>query len=514
MVIGDLLKKSAECYPNKTAIICGDSETSYKELNETANKVANALVRLNLPRNTKLSILSANQFDYPSIYFGAAKSGYVLAHLSSRFTNDELQHVINSTDIGLIFVHADLLDNLLSVRELTPTLSNIVVFGGSFSDYDSLCSFEVFIDRALATEPKVEIDETDAFSITYTGGTTGFPKGVVVNHASRIIGSVRAEREFNMVAEDINCCSTPLFHIAGLFVWFQTSIKMGSTCVLLPAWDPENFIDLVENKNVTGAFLVPTQINSVLNHPNFSEIRLKNWRYCSHGGAPTSIAQLERMHEKLPNVIWEEQYGQSESGNLTIRPYKFSMEKAGSVGRPFKDVDLAIFDKDGNELSVGMSGEVVTKGIQNMMHYYNDPEQTRETFTPDGWLKTGDIGYLDQDGFLYLVDRSKDMIISGGENIFPTEIENALYRHPDVDECAVFGIPDDYWGELPAAHVILKDNTVTKEDDLIEFCTSQIARHKRPRSIKFVDSLPKTAVGKIQKNVLREPYWKEGSRKI
>jgi len=514
MVIGDLLKNSAERHPNKTAIILGAFKASFKELNEASNRIANALLKENLPNNTNLAILSSNQFDYPAIYFGAAKSGQVLAHLSSRFTNEELLNVVKKTDISAIFVHIDLLENLLSIRNKIPNLSRVIIFGGVKPEKGDLCSLEEFIEKASANEPEVSIDAKDAFAITYTGGTTGFPKGVVVNHASRIIGSVRAEREFNMMSSDINCCSTPLFHIAGLFVWFQTSIKMGCTSVLLPAWDPEKFIDLIENWKVTGAFLVPTQINSVLSHRNFSNERLKNWRYCSHGGAPTSTVQLERMHEQLPNVIWEEQYGQSEAGNLTIRPGEFSLKKASSVGRAFSDVNLAIIDQDEKKLATGQSGEVVTKGIQTMMHYYNDPDQTRETFTSDGWLKTGDIGYLDADGFLFLVDRSKDMIISGGENIFPTEIENALYSHSDVNECAVFGIPDDYWGELPAAHVILKTGTTVTEEELIDFCGSKIARHKRPRLIKLVDFLPKTAVGKIQKNVLREPYWDGRDRAI
>jgi acyl-CoA synthetase (AMP-forming)/AMP-acid ligase II len=220
------------------------------------------------------------------------------------------------------------------------------------------------------------------------------------------------------------------------------------------------------------------------------------------------------MLEMLPDVIWEEQYGQSEAGNLTVRPNLFTLRKAPSVGRAFNDVELAIFDQNEIELPVGESGEVVTKGIQTMMYYYNDPDQTREVFTSDGWLKTGDIGYIDSEGFLFLVDRSKDMIISGGENIFPTEIENALYSHPDVHECAVFGVPDDHWGELPAAHVIVKADKVITESELEAHCVSMISRHKRPRLIKFVKFLPKTAVGKIQKNIIREPYWLERDRSI
>jgi acyl-CoA synthetase (AMP-forming)/AMP-acid ligase II len=514
MLIGDILTQSAERLPEKPAIILDDQQVSYQELNEAANRLANALIDQGLTTGNNLAILSANQFDYPAIYFGAAKSGGVLAHLSARFNAHELMHVINKTDIGLVFVHVDLLDAILGVRCDTPDLERIVVFGGDALSGDGLISLQEFIGTASTEEPEVKIEETDAFAITYTGGTTGFPKGVVVNHASRIVGSVRAEREFELKSEDINCCSTPLFHIAGLFVWFQTSIKMGCTCIMLPAWNPDKFIDLVENDGVTGAFLVPTQINSVISHPEFTSERLKNWRYCSHGGAPTSVAQLERMLEKLPNVIWEEQYGQSESGNLTVRPKEFTLSKAASVGRAFSDVDLAVIDRDEKQLDAGEPGEVVTKGVQTMMKYYQDPRQTEDAYTADGWLKTGDIGYIDEDGFLFLVDRSKDMIISGGENIYPTEIENALYTHPAVNECAVFGIPDDHWGELPAAHVVLEAGQTATEEELIDFCAIEIARHKRPRLIKFVESMPKTAVGKIQKNVIRESYWTKRDRAI
>ena len=509
MLIGDLLKNSAEVHPDKPAIISGELTASYKELSDAANKIANAILAQELKKNSNLGILSTNQFDYPAIYFGAARSGKVLAHLSSRFTNEELLQVINKTDISLIFVHIDLLEKLLSIRDLVPQLSNIIVFGHYQPIRGNVSSLSDFVADISSNEPDVIIKQTDAFSITFTGGTTGFPKGVVVNHASRIIGSIRAEREFDINVNDINCCSTPLFHIAGLFVWFQTCIKVGCTCILLPAWNPEEFIDLVENSGVTGAFLVPTQINSILSHPDFSRERLKNWRYCSHGGAPTSSAQLKRMLKQLPDVNWEEQYGQSEAGNLTVRPKLFTLKKAASVGRAFSDLELAIIDRNEVRLPTGKSGEVVTKGVHTMMYYYNDPDQTAEVFTSDGWLKTGDIGYLDSEGFLFLVDRSKDMIISGGENIYPTEIENALYSHRDVYECAVFGIPDDHWGELPAAHIILKEGKIITERELEEHCISKISRHKRPRLIKFVKFLPKTAVGKIQKNIIREPYWSE-----
>ena len=213
-------------------------------------------------------------------------------------------------------------------------------------------------------------------------------------------------------------------------------------------------------------------------------------------------------------MIWVEQYGQSESGNLTVRPPEFCRAKMASAGRAFQDLEMAIFDADDNPLPPGEIGELVTRGTHVMIGYYKNPEQTAETINGDGWIKTGDVGYIDADGFLFLVDRTKDLIISGGENIYPSEIENVLYRHAAVQECAVFGIPDEYWGELPAAHIVLEAGQKAGEDELMEFCIERLARHKRPRMIKFVEELPKTAVGKIQKNIIREQYWAGTERTI
>ena len=375
-------------------------------------------------------------------------------------------------------------------------------------------TLEEFIGDATAEAPSVTITEKDPFAITYTGGTTGFPKGVVVSHESRVIGSVRAGREMDIRDDDIICCSSPLFHIAGLFIWMQTGIMKGLTCVVMPAWDPMVFMDLTEEHGITAAFMVPTQINGVISHPEFSTEKLASLRYMNFGASPTTLAQLKRQVAALPNVTWQEQYGQTEAGNLTVRPVEYNLTKPESVGRAYSDLDLAILDLNDQPLPPGEPGEVVTRGINAMLYYYKEPAQTKEAVTADGWLKTGDIGYLDEEGFLFLVDRSKDMIISGGENIYPTEVESALYQHEAVNECAVFGIPDDHWGELPAAHVVLAAGKSISEDELMDYCADVIARHKRPRLIKFVDSLPKTAVGKIQKNTIKAPYWTDRGSKI
>ena len=514
MLIGEILTETAITYPVKLAIICGENKMTYSELENSSNQLANALVKEGLVKGRNIGIFSTNRVEYPIIFFGAAKSGCTLAHMSARFTHDELHNVINKTDIEVIFVHSLLLNTIVKIRDKVPQVKKIIVFGAKKTVSKDIEVFEKFVENQSTDLPNVSISENDPFAITYTGGTTGFPKGVVVNHKSRLVGSIRAEREMEIAPSDIMCCSSPLFHIAGLFIWFQTGVLMGLTSVIMPAWDPEEFMDLVEKHDITAAFMVPTQINSIISHKAFDQKKLKTLRYINYGASPTSLTQLKKQIEMLPNVIWQEQYGQTEAGNLTVRSPEFNLTKSGSVGRPYYDIELAIFDRNDEPLATGEIGEVVTRGVNVMMNYYKEREKTEEVFTHNGWIKTGDVGYLDEDGFLFLVDRSKDMIISGGENIYPTEIEDALYTHTAVNECAVFGIPDDHWGELPAAHVVLELGKKISEEELIKYCSIKIARHKRPRLVKFVESLPKSAVGKIQKNSIRQSYWVKLDKKI
>ncbi|MEE2760635.1 MAG: AMP-binding protein [Pseudomonadota bacterium] len=512
MLIGEILENTAAQLPDKPAIVAGGFSQSYRELDLAANRFANALVREGLGKGHNIAIYSANQPEYAAIYFGAARSGAVLAHMSVRFSIDELRHVIDGTDIEAIFVHAALVETLAGIRGDLPKLKRVIVFGRAVpAETESLGDF---IGDALETKPDVAISDDEAFAITYTGGTTGFPKGVVAGHQSRVIGCQRAQREFGLLEDDVFCCSTPLFHIAGLFVWFQTGVLIGNTLVFMPAWDAGEFMRLVEEDGVTASFMIPTQINGIISHPEFSPERLEGWRYGNFGGAPNPVAQMQKMLDVLPEVIWVEQYGQSESGNLTVRPPEFCTTKMASAGRAFQDLEMTIFDGDDKPLPPGEIGELVTRGEHVMIGYYKNEEATKAVINADSWIRTGDVGYIDEDGFLYLVDRSKDMIIAGGENIYPSEIEAALYSHNAVNECAVFGIPDDYWGELPAAHVVLGVGAAINEQELMDYCIERLARHKRPRMIKFVDELPKTAVGKIQKNVIRAFYWAETERTI
>jgi acyl-CoA synthetase (AMP-forming)/AMP-acid ligase II len=295
----------------------------------------------------------------------------------------------------------------------------------------------------------------------------------------------------------------------------------GTTVVLMPRWDPARFLAAAERHRATMGFLVPTMVNGIFGDPGFAPGRLASMRLLNYGGAPMPVPLLERVLETMPRLRMLDHYGQSEGGALAWRPPERARDKPASNGIPFACTQVAFFDSDGRRLpddarGPGALGELCVKGPQNCAGYYREPEQTAALFTPDGWLKTGDIGYRDEEGFLFLVDRAKDMIIAGGENIYPAEIENALFQHPAVKECAVFGIPDAHWGEVPAAHVVLAEGTAGRlsPEALADFVAARIARHKRPRLIKFVDALPKTAIGKVQKNLLRKPYWEGRAKAI
>ncbi len=513
--IGDILRETASRAPQRTAIIDGAVHLSYGELDRLADRFANALLAHDLGEGHTVAILAPNQADYPVFYFGAARTGCLQAHLPTRYTADDLIRVIARTDIEAVFVDPELLPALNEARADLPGLRIVVCIGLETAKLTGdAISLDDFLADAREVPCPVRIDADAPFCITYTGGTTGHPKGVLVNHAARVMSAELAWPVFRLAEEDIVFLASPLFHVAGLFSWFTTGIQGGCTFVLLHHWDPGGFIDLVAKEGITAACMVPTQINGLVSSERFSKSKLKSLRYINYGGAPMPDALLDRVLGHFPDMIMFEHYGQSEIGPACYRAPERAHEKVGSVGVPFAELELKIVDLQGATVPLGEVGEVTVKASYLFMEYYRDPGQTAAAFTKDGWLKTGDLGFRDEEGFLYLVDRAKDMIISGGENLYPAEIENALYAHEAVAEAAVFGIPDDHWGEIPAAHIVLKPGAEVEAAEIEDFVATKIARHKRPRLIAFVDSLPKTSIGKVRKNVLREPYWRDRERQI
>jgi acyl-CoA synthetase (AMP-forming)/AMP-acid ligase II len=518
MLTGDILRVAASRVPDKIMLVGQGHRWSFAEADAKTNQFANALIAAGLASGARVAIMSSNRPEYALSYFGIARSGHVSAHVSFRSSVEEAAFVLNLVEAELIIFESRFAGLVDEARESVASLSRFVFLddgSGSEQNVTGAVSFPDFINSHPESSPVVEIQEDDPVAITFTGGTTGFPKAVLVNHKARSATAYAAAIDFDIDERDVVLCATPLFHTAGLFVWFVNAVMMGARAVMQSAWDPVEFLDTVDREKVTAAFLVPSQLNDLVSHPEFSTAKLGTLRKMGFAGAPMSKALFERIQDALPDVEFTENYGQSEVCPITIRRPWHPREKMGSVGRPAFNVEIEVSDSSGNILPRGEVGEVIVRSEQAFTEYYNDPEQTARAFrNRDGWIWTGDVGQIDEDGFLTLVDRAKDMLVSGGENIYPAELENVLYKHDAVAECAVFGIPHEQWGEVPAAHVVLVSDCDCTEQQLIDFCAAKVARFKRPRLVKFVDSLPKTAVGKIQKVVLREAYWTDRDKNI
>jgi acyl-CoA synthetase (AMP-forming)/AMP-acid ligase II len=515
MLTGDVLRLTARRVPNRTAVVCGGERLDYRTLEEDANRFAHALHGAGLGAGDKLAIMAPNVARYPVVHFGAAKSGCVLVHLSVRYAVDELAYVLNKAEVELLVVEQGLVDLVVEARARLSRLRQVVVIGGRDGRLPDGLGFADFIAGQPAQPPALELREDDPFAMTYTGGTTGFPKGVLVDHRRRTLTLLQAGAEFGIDERDIVAVVTPLFHCVGLFVWYQPMVFQGATCVFLERWEPRQFVDMVEREGVTAAFLVPTQLNDLALLPDLDTARLASLAKVGFAGAPMPAAVMEALLELFPEVQFTEHYGQSETGPLTVKPPWRLRDKLASIGRPAIGIEALVVDAEGKPVAPGEVGEIVTRGDHLLCEYFDEPEQTAALYkSGDGWLWTGDLATVDEDGFLTLVDRSKDMIITGGENVYPAEIENALYGHEAIAECAAFGVPHERLGEVAAAAVVLKPGAEVSADELIEFCADRIARFKRPRRVDFMEALPKTAIGKVQRNLLREPFWRDRERRI
>lgn len=510
MLTGDMLRRSAERFPRKPAVLWQGTALTYAELDARANQLANALVDRGLRKGAKVGIVCRNRTEYAVTFFGVARSGGVLVNVSVLYAPEELQFVLNKADIEILLIEDQFREKFDEIRDQLPKLSSVFVIGEAG---DGTASFDSLVASGAPQAPSVEIDEDDPFCMTYTGGTTGRPKGVLTSHRNRAITAHTVMVEEAIDERDVVGIVTPMFHVAALNIMFQPAILAGATVTLLSKWSVADFTAMVRQTNMTAAFMVPTQAAMLITDVGFNSADFQEWTKLSFAGAPMPDWVQRELLEKLPSLKLTQIYGQSEVGVLTSLRYWYMPEKLSSIGRQAYNVDVAVVDPDGVPVKPGNIGEIVSRGENVMLEYYNEPEQTASFFR-HGWGWTGDLATIDEEGFITLVDRSKDMIISGGENVYPKEIENVLYELPAVAECAVFGVPDDKWGEVPAAYLLLHPGAHLDEQAVVNHCAEQLARFKRPRLVKFVTSFPKTPIGKIQKNVLREPYWKDREKKI
>ncbi len=528
MLTGDMLRRSAERFPHKPAVIRDATRLTYAELDAAANRFARALLQCGLPKGAKVAIVSRNLPEYAVAFFGAARSGLVLVNVSVLYAPDELAWVLQKADAQVLLFDAMFADKVCQVLPQCPAIGHVVRIdspeaagnagGGWPAGTPAATGFDTFIAAQPSDDPGVALDERDAFCMTYTGGTTGRPKGVLCSHRARAVTAHTVVVEEALDERDVVAIVTPMFHVAALNIMFQPAMLVGATVSFVTPWSPEKFMATCARDAVTAAFMVPTQANTLVTHAGFDAAALASWRKLSFAGAPMpDWVQLE-LQKKLPNLLLTQIYGQSEMGVLTALRHWNLPQHLGSIGRQAFNVDIGLFDRQGAPVAPGELGEIASRGDNLMLGYYNEPEQTAAFYKfPDhlpGWGFTGDVGTIDADGFVTLVDRAKDMLISGGENVYPKEIEDVLYQLPQVAECAVFGVPDAKFGELPAAYLLLKPGEVLDEAQVLAHVESRLARLKRPRLIRFVTEFPKTPIGKIQKNLLKEPHWQGHGKKL
>jgi acyl-CoA synthetase (AMP-forming)/AMP-acid ligase II len=497
--LGEILRRAARRAPEKTAVIADGRRLRFGEYDRLADRFANFLIARGVRPGDRIASLLLNGPDYGVVHFGNARAGSVLVHIPPLYAPAEIEDIVERTRPRVLVVDAAVRERLgAGVWSRTPT---VVVAGGLAGE--GAYGFDDAIAAAEDGSPRPDIDPAAPVAMTFTGGTTGRPKGAVVSHTARYVSASSTAREHQVTAEDVVGVVVPMFHAVGLMIWYQAAILRGSTAVLFRKWDPAEFIAATERHGISSVFLVPVQVRDLLRSPVFDRERLASLRNIGVGGAPTPPGLIEECRKALPHCGYTDHYGQSETGPLTILKPRDTEAHAGTVGRAAEGVDLRIVDADGNPVPPGTVGELVTRGPYMMEGYFGDEEETARYFR-NGWGWTGDLAKSDEAGYITLVGRSREIIISGGFNIHPSEIETALTTHPAVEDCTVFGVPDDRWGEAPIAYVVRADEV--SADALITHCTHHLARYKRPREVVFVNTIPRTPSGKVQKHHLRTTY--------
>ncbi|MEE2956903.1 MAG: class I adenylate-forming enzyme family protein [Pseudomonadota bacterium] len=508
MLTGDILRLSADRHPNKIAFIYRKRLMTYGEVGQSANRFANGLMSYGISIGDTWAIMSRNSPEYAISIFGGSQTGGLLVNLLPAYAPDELVTILNKTKVTLIVVEEIFQEKISTITDRLPNLKTVVVIGQP--GYDGWIPFDRFIAAQTDRNIDLGLSENTPFAMTFTGGTTGLPKGAMVSHQARFVSTYTTAIEHGVTETDIVGMITPFYHAMGSLVWLPTALYVGATAVIFDSWDPDDFAIQTEGHDITCSFMVPIQLRELLTDSHFDPKSLKTLNNIACGGATSPPGLVSDVNEKMPNTLFTNHYGQSETGPICFYRPSHPRKFANTVGRNAIGVELDIVDKNGNSVEVDESGEIIVRGPFLMTGYYDDPKETNSYFrNNDGWGWTGDLATKDKEGFITLVGRSKDMIVSGGVNIYPREVEIVLEKHPSIVDCTVFGIPDKRWGEALVGYIVAKDGSTPHTEDILNHCTEHLARFKRPKIIRIVDTIPKTPSGKVQKPKLRETFLKE-----
>ena len=518
MLVTHYLRRGIKLYGQKVCVVDGDKRFTYEEFGDRVNRLSNALLIMGVMPGDRVALLGPNDHRILECYYGVVQIGSILTCLNIRLAPEELLYILNHCGVKVILVDYEYTNLITPILKKLETIQKFILLTNGdmpsdidWPDYDSLITA-----ASTKAPPEPQMDENDVAEIFYTSGTTARPKGVMLTHRNLCANANAYMTTLALKDSDVQLHTVPLFHVNG---WGapHALTAVGGKHVMIRKFRAKDVFKAIQQEGVTIGAMVPAMLNTLLNFPDYKKYKLDTWKKLILGGAPVPVSFIKMAAKKF-GVDAHVVYGMTEASPIVTMATLKSHLKELPQGKQYKlkskagieviGVEVRVVGKDGKDVKDdGIEvGEIITRGNNVMKGYWRDPEATNKTII-DGWLHTGDLATIDKDRYINIVDRDKDMIITGGENVASAEIEMSLYSHPAVLECAVIGVPDPKWGEAPKALVMLKPGKRATAEELLAHCAKKLAKFKIPKSVEFIESLPKTGTNKIQKNVLREKYW-------
>jgi fatty-acyl-CoA synthase len=502
MNVGDWIRKWSLLQPQKKALYFEDRPFTYQEVNHRTNQLCHLLLEIGVKKGDRVAVLLHNCHQYIEIFFGLSKIGAILVPLNWRLAEPELEFILQDSGPQMLIFGPEFEEVVASIHShLHFSDGNYLVIGQPCPDW--AIDYEKAISKKPIREPSVNrpVGDEDPHIIMYTSGTTGVPKGAVLSHRKTFFNVLNADIVYNLTSKDIVIISRPMFHSGGLLVEAAPVLYKGGTLILRKRFRLNEILETIQKYHVTMLELAATVYQFILNDCDLSQYDLSSVRCFFTGGERIPVALLKEYHKK--GITISQIFGQTEASTIAFLSPEEAAHKIGAVGRPVFHGEVRIVDKTGNDVKPGEVGEIIVKGPTLMSEYWNRPDLTAETIR-DGWLYTGDLAKTDEEGYIYIVDRGRDMYISGGENVYPSEIEKIFFTHPKVLDAGVVGVPDEKWGEVGKAYIVLKLGETMTQEEVLKFLRGKVGKYKIPKHVQFVEELPKTASGKIQRFLLKE----------
>jgi fatty-acyl-CoA synthase len=515
-VLADITRFHTAKTPDSVALVFEGRQTSFARLDQNVSQVANGLICEGIQSQQNVAWLDINSDYFFEMLFGCAKSNTVICPINWRLAAPEIAYILNDAEAEILFVGARFIELVESIRDQLVNIKKIIAVSGEHQEWEAYVSWR---DKQSKEDPGLNTSPADTAIQMYTSGTTGYPKGVLLSSGALLVSTTddSEDMEWNRwTSNDVSLLVMPCFHIAGLR-WGVMGLLPGATTVILPEFDPQRVMESIPLQHVTKLFLVPAALRLVLMASEGRETDFSSLQHIWYGASPIPL-DLLRDAMAVFQCDFVQTYGLTETAAQTtfLPPKDHNLkgnERMKSAGKALPNIQIRIVDENGQSLPSGEIGEICIKSPANMSGYWKLPEETAKTIK-NGWVHSGDAGYMDEDGYVYIHDRIKDMIVSGGENIYPAEVESAIYGHPAVADVAVIGVPDDKWGEAVKAVVVMVPEQQCTAEELIAYAKERIAAYKAPKSVDFTDALPRNPSGKILKKDLRASYWQGSERMV